>query len=140
MINRRPSATKRPYIGPLSAPATSETSGEPSVGKAKVPDARMEETRVSKAEAAKTGVEETWVGKAEAPEPWAKEGTSETAIPTAAKSDGNAGGPSPAPRPAPAPGISPIPIIGVRISVGIRGRHLRFRRERRHLGEQGRGD
>jgi hypothetical protein len=76
--------------------ATAETSAEAGVRKAEA----------TKAEATKAGVEETGVSKAgvdkaKAVEPWAKEGASETAVPTAAECDGTSDRPPPAPRRAP---------------------------------------
>jgi hypothetical protein len=111
--------------------ATAETSADAGVRKAKAAKAGVEETRVSKA----------GVDKAKAVEPWVKEGTSETTVPTAIECDGSPAGPAPRPAPAPSPGItSPIPIIRVGIPIGVRGRHLRFRRKGRRLGEHGRCD
>jgi DDE domain len=127
LVQRRREYSLTMPAAPAEA-ATAETSAEAGVRKAEATKAGVEETGVSKA-----GVDE-----AKAVEPWAKEGTSETAVPTAAECDGSSGGPSPAPRPAPSPRItSPIPIIRVGIPIGVRWRHLRFRRKRHCLGEHG---
>src|SRR5271154_4668683 len=92
----------------LSAAAAAETAAKTRMRKAEASEPRMEEARVTKAEAS---------------EAWTERAAAEPAVPTSAKSDGNADRPSPWVIPIPAlwiirviPGV----LLGRRIEIALR--------------------